>query len=142
MSDCIDDMVGDWFSAQEEIKQLQRKNAELKQELITRVGELQVMSEEKAELKAHVEELRDWLFEYGKACLMVNELEVADDIRGLLAQTPTQSLADHDREVAEKVREACAKLFSMQMTHITGMDARGRIRNMDIDEALKDEHND
>ena len=43
---------------QQQLTASQEREAELKLELITRTGELQVMSEEKAELMSYVEELR------------------------------------------------------------------------------------
>jgi len=105
------------------IEQLRTENAELKQELITRVGELQTMSEEKAALKAMVNELRGiivvamgsrWEIPTG-VLFPVNSTKA----RSALNKIPAQSLHDHDMVLAEKVRDAC---FTTTQRRLRGID--------------------
>ena len=108
------------------------------------LGEHEQLQRENAELKAMVNELRDtlaeiyeWKSHTAEFSLDYGSNGVRDLYRekcvGVLNKTSAQSLADHDRTIAERVREACWGKTCAGC----GCKCSEAIRNMDIDEALK-----
>ena len=112
------------------------------------------LQKENAELKAHVERLRNNVSE-ALCCLAqigkrpIAKSEAVGFLNEVMFEAPAQSLADHcakctsserserDRSIAEKVRERCAMQvdFIMKAGGGTQVDA---IRNLSIDTLLEE----
>jgi hypothetical protein len=121
-----------------ELMDLQQENKELKLQLLTQVGELQTMSEEKEALKAMVaalevqqEELQSFLSRVGN-----DPDEDWFDAIQLLEKTPSQSLHDNNMAVAERVRDYILNhyIVYLDMEKVVYAEA---IRTLDLSSVVK-----
>lgn len=107
------------------------------------------LANENAELKVMVNELLEVVME--AACWAEDKLltgDMVDTLGSFANKTPAQSLQDHDRAIAEKVRERCAasawfafmdsctrlKLSHADYSSLSGV---SEIRNLSIEELLE-----
>lgn len=131
------------------VEELEARNAELERRLqawnlgfnsltVRQVEEkLRCSEQEITELKAHVERLHGRLrrlLTYAETLGGAEPSSVLASCEAALNETKSQSLAAHDREVAEKVREACLKIIHQ---HSSPGHSYEEIRNLDLDEVLK-----